>query len=47
MKILKFTKILTEMRFKYLLLTPLLAAMVAVPITSVEAQPRIKSRNKL
>lgn len=42
MKILKFTKILTEMRFKSLLLTPLLIAMVAVPTTSVAAQQRVK-----
>lgn len=42
MKILKFKMILTEMRFKFLLLMPLLLAMVAIPTTSVVAQPRVK-----
>jgi len=42
MKILKFTKVLTEIRFKSLLLTPLLVAMVAIPTISVAAEPRVK-----
>lgn len=42
MKIFKFTKLLTEMRFKSLLLTPLLITMVAVPTTIVTAEQRVK-----
>src|SRR5674536_49092 len=42
MKTLKFTKILTEMRFRSLLLTPLLVAVLAIPATSVAAEPRVK-----
>lgn len=38
---LKFTKILTEMRFKSLL-TPLLVTVLAVAATSVSAEPRVK-----
>ena len=41
MKILKFTKILTEVRFTLLLIS-LLITMLAVQTTSVVAQPRVK-----
>ncbi|MBU3160310.1 DUF3494 domain-containing protein [Clostridium frigoris] len=43
MKILKFTKILTEVSFKSLLLTPLLVTTMVAQTTSVLAQPRVKT----
>jgi len=42
MKILKFTKLLTEMRFKSLLLISLLITMLAAQAPNVAAQPRVK-----
>lgn len=39
MKTIKFIKMLSEMKFKFLLLTPLLLLILVLPTTIVAAQP--------